>query len=436
MQYKKQFGVIRATTIDRISRPFLSFLEIESSGGIVLLICTITALVLANSTFSEAYITFWNTPFIVLFGDFRLDLSLQHWVNDGLMTIFFFVIGLEIKRELINGELRFLKAAALPVIAAIGGMVIPATVYALILQGKPGSQGWAIPMATDIAFVVGFLALLGKRVPHGLKIFLLSLAIVDDIGAIIVIAVFYSATISFKALSLGLAGFGVILALNRLGVRRVPVYLFVGILIWFAFYFSGIHPTIAGVILGLLTPASPWIGDTALMNFFSFWRTKSETFGAKKTGHINGLIFIAKETLSPLERLETAFHPWVAFFIIPIFALANAAIPLAFDTFGSRISIGVAAGLFFGKVAGIVLFSFLAIKLLGLHMPTGSNWPAIIGCGFLAGIGFTMSFFIAGLALNGIMLIEGKSGTLLGSAISAFVGFSILFCALPKKSSD
>ncbi len=433
MQHNQPSGVMRATPIGRISRPFLSFLEVESSGGIVLLICTIIALVLANSPFYETYTAFWRTPFILIFGDFRLDLSLQHWVNDGLMTIFFFVIGLEIKRELVSGELKVLKAAALPVIAAIGGMVIPATVYALILQGKPGSQGWGIPMATDIAFVVGFLALLGKRVPHGLKIFLLSLAIVDDIGAVIVIAVFYSATISFKALSLGLVGFGIILALNRLGVRRVPVYLFVGILIWFAFYFSGIHPTIAGVILGLLTPASPWMGDTALMDFFSSWRIKSETFMAKKAGHINGLIFIAKETLSPLERLEIAFHPWVAFFIIPIFALANAAIPLAFDTFGSPISIGVASGLFLGKAAGILLFSYLAIKWLGLHMPTGSNWRAIIGCGFLAGIGFTMSFFIAGLALDGIMLVEGKSGTLLGSAISAFFGLAILYYAFPRK---
>lgn len=439
MQPSHQSSTIRVTPIGRMSRPFLRFLEVESAGGIVLLFCTLVALILANSPFAKTYAAFWNIPITLTVADFRLGNSLGHWINDGLMTIFFFVVGLEIKRELISGELRVLKAAALPAMAALGGMVVPATIYALILQGESGSQGWGIPMATDIAFVVGFMLLLGKRLPHGLKIFVLSLAIVDDIGAVIIIAIFYSSDISFQALALGLVGFGVIVALNRLGVRKVPIYIFVGILIWLAFFFSGVHPTVAGVLLGLLTPASAWIGDTALFETIWSWQkrkeAKNQDLRTKSTDEINGLIFLAKETVSPLERLETTLHPWVAFFIMPLFALANAGIPLAFDAFNSRISFGVIFGLFFGKVVGILLFSLLAVRLIGCRLPTGTDWPVLTGAGFLAGVGFTMSIFIANLALDGGQLIEAKAGVLLGSSISTLVGLGILYLTLPPKLS-
>lgn len=438
MQLIHHSSAVRNSPITRLNRPFLRFLEIESAGGIVLLICTILALILANSPVATGYSAFWHVPISLNIADFHINNSLEQWINDGLMTIFFFVVGLEIKRELIDGELKVLKAAILPIMAALGGMIIPAIIYSLILQGESGSQGWGIPMATDIAFVVGFMALLGKRLPHGLKIFVLSLAIVDDIGAVIIIAIFYSSDISFQALSLGLLGFGIIAGLNRVGVRRVPVYIFVGIMIWIAFFFSGIHPTVAGVLLGLLTPASAWVGDTTLSEAFSSWQNRKN---ARKQSQrmvaddIKGLIFLARETVSPLERLEIVLHPWVAFFIMPLFALANAGIPFALDAFNSRISYGVISGLFFGKVSGILLFSFIAVKFIGCRLPTGTKWSVIIGAGFLAGVGFTMSIFIASLALDGGELIEAKAGILLGSSISTIVGLGILYLTLPRKLS-
>jgi NhaA family Na+:H+ antiporter len=418
----------------RLGRPFLRFFQIEASGGIVLLMCAVIALILANSPFAETYIGFWNTPIGISFGKTQLTHSLVHWINDGLMTIFFFVVGLEIKRELVHGELKNPKVAALPAIAALGGMIVPALIYSFILQGNAGSQGWGIPMATDIAFVVGFLALFGKRVSNGLKIFLLSLAIVDDIGAVIVIALFYSSGISIAALSAGMAGFGLTAALNRLGVRQIPVYVFLGVLIWLAFLLSGVHPTVAGVLLGLLTPASAWVGDASFQDALSAAQRKwHELTGSKrKYGEVNGLITAAKETVSPLERLEIALHPWVAFFIVPLFALANAGVPIDGSAITSQISIGVALGLFLGKPAGILIFSWLALKLIRSRLPAGATWQSMVGASILGGIGFTMSIFIAGLALDGHMLVEGKAGTFVGSTISAIVGFLVLHFTLPK----
>lgn len=428
-------GSNKLTPIERMGRPFLRFLHIEAAGGIVLLVCTVIALILANSPWSQTFLEFWKVPIAISIADFRLSHSIGHWINDGLMTIFFFVVGLEIKRELVVGELKNRQAAILPIVGALGGMIVPAIVYTLALRGNEGSAGWGIPMATDIAFVVGFLSLFGKRVPHGLKIFILSLAIVDDLGAIIVIAAVYSTNISLTALVMGFLGLGVIALLNRIGVRRVPAYVFFGALIWFAFLVSGVHPTIAGVLLGLLTPASAWVGDRALLDLLSTlperWRS-AHSSQERKGNHVNHLIATARETVSPLERLEIALHPWVAFFIMPVFALANAGVPLAVESMTAPISVAVALGLVLGKPLGILLFSWLSVSLLGARLPAKVNWSSMLGAGFLAGIGFTMSIFIAGLALDGGLLIDGKVGTMIGSVMSAAIGLGILYYALPR----
>ena len=284
------------------------------------------------------------------------------------MTVFFFVVGLEIKREIVFGELRDPRKAALPAAAALGGMVVPAAIYLLVQGGGPGGSGWGIPMATDIAFVVGFLALLGSRIPFGLKILLLTLAIVDDIGAILVIAVAYTADTSLSFLIIGMAGFGVIYLLRRIGVRMVPVYVFLGAGIWLAFLKSGVHPTVAGVVLGLLTPASPWFAGRSLVNVAEgvVQRLRQDREADDMDRHeeaVQILTFTARETISPLDRLETALHPWVAFGIMPLFALANAGVRVELSAMTEPVALAVAAGLVLGKPLGIVAFSWVAVKL-------------------------------------------------------------------------
>lgn len=431
----------KSMTTDEKNKPFLHFLHVEAAGGVALLVCMLIALFFANSAFATPFLAFWQTPVAISVGSLSLTHSIQDWINDGLMTIFFFVIGLEIKRELVAGELKNKQAAILPLAAAFGGMLLPASVYILALGQNQGTAGWGIPMATDIAFVVGFLSLFGKRVPKGLKIFILSLAIADDLGAIIVIAAVYSSNISLVALTLGCLGLGLTMLLNRLGVRRVPIYVFVGTLIWFAFLFSGVHPTIAGVLLGLLTPASAWIGDKAFLDVVSklahSWNgEKTHTSYTDKGTQINHLIVAARETVSPLQRLELALHPWVAFFIMPVFALANAGVPIVHEAITSPVSVAVSLGLLIGKPLGILLFSWLSVNFLGAKLPTNTSWNCMVGTGFLAGIGFTMSIFIANLAFTGDMLVAGKVGAITGSFISATVGLMILYYVLPQSKAD
>ncbi len=430
--------ILPKTPVERFRRPFLHFMHIEASGGMVLLFCTAVALLLANSAWSEAYAAFWNMPIGINLGQATISHSLGHWINDGLMTIFFFVIGLEIKRELVSGELKDRRAAILPGMAALGGMIVPACIYAFMIGGGDGAKGWGIPMATDIAFVVGFLSLLGSRVTHGLKIFILSLAIVDDLGAIIIIATFYSSNISIGALGFGILGLGVIALLNKIGVRKISVYVCVGALIWWCFLMSGIHPTISGVLLGILTPASAWVGDRAFYDVLLAWLGKIKAQLAKGNlsagqhrEYVNGMIHTARETISPLERLELSLHPWVAFGIMPVFALANAGVLLNLESLKSPISVAVAAGLSLGKPIGIFLFSWIAIQFLGAKLPARVTWKSLFGAGCLAGVGFTMSIFIAGLALDQAHLADGKVGTLLGSTISTIVGLLILHLTLP-----
>ncbi len=438
MHSAPQPSALPAARIDRALDPLKRFIAIESASGVLLLIAAAVALALANSPWAESFQDFWKTHFRMALGPWAIDESLLHWVNDGLMTIFFFVIGLEIKREIVDGELSDPRKASLPLMAAIGGMVAPALVYmALIGNDEGGQSGWGIPMATDIAFVVGFLALFGRRVPPGLKILLLALAIVDDIGAILVIAIFYSDGTSIPASSLAVSGLAVTVACHWLGVRSFGVYVLIGAAVWLAMFHTGIHPTIAGVILGLLTPARPMLPRVAVLDALTDSISADET----ETPHahlaaVDRLKTVAQETVSPLERLETALHPWVAFVIMPLFALANAGVPIDPRAVNHPVAWSVAAGLFVGKPLGILLFSWLAVRLRVASLPHSVSWRMVAAASCLAGIGFTMSLFIAALALDDAVLSAGKIGTILGSILSAVVGLVLLHRLLPSASTS
>ena len=371
-------------------------------------------------------------------GSFELIHSLQHWINDGLMVVFFFVIGLEVKRELVLGELRDIRRAALPFAAAVGGMVLPAGIYLALQAGEAGARGWGIPMATDIAFVVGCMAILGSRVPPILRGTLLSLAIVDDIGAILVIAIGYTDHIDLIALFAGLLGIAFISVLSRLGVRSFGIYTVMGVLVWLAFHESGVHATIAGVILGLMTPARSYLSAGAFGQFLDragevVRGGEWETLPHRAEG-MRRFRRATKETVSPLEYLEVMLHPWVGFVIMPIFALANAGVPLALSDFGQPVAIAVMAGLVVGKPCGVLLLSWIVVRLVLKRMPDGLSWGVMLGAGFLAGIGFTMALFIAGQALENELLDAAKVGIIGGSLISAIIGMTLLVALLPPKS--
>jgi NhaA family Na+:H+ antiporter len=425
--------------IRQLTAPVRRFLAVESASGFVLVGCTAVALVLANSPLADAVHHFWDTRLRVGVGRLTLDEPLHFWVNDALMAVFFFVVGLEVKREIVAGELSSVKQAALPVVAAVGGMVVPAAIYLLLQRGTPGERGWGVPMATDIAFVVGLLALFGRRVPLGLKVFLLSLAIVDDIGAILVIAAFYSGGTDGRLLGLGAAGLGLCLLLNRLGVRSVLVYLPVGAGVWLATLAGGVHPTIAGVLLGLVTPARPLVGATALRLSMAdlLADMQDDRDQPPELEELELLRFAARETVSPLERLETFLHPWVGFAVMPVFALANAGVAVRLGAVTDPIAVAVAAGLVLGKPVGIVGFSLLAVRLRLARLPAGVRVPTLVGAGCLGGIGFTMALFVAGLAFAGpAQLDAAKVGILLGSGLSAAVGGAILWRTLPRAGKS
>ena len=416
--------------VDRLLKPLTRFLHVEASSGVVLFLCSVAALLLANSPLADAYLGFWKLPTGVAIGDYQLSHSLKHWINDGLMVIFFFVIGLEVKRELALGELRELRRASLPLAAAMGGMLVPAGIYLALQHGQAGERGWGIPMATDIAFVVGCMAVLGHRVPIKLRVMLLSLAIVDDIGAILVIALGYTDAVHMWWLALGIAGIGIVLIMQRLAVRSFGVYTLLGILIWVGFHESGVHATIAGVLLGLLTPARPYLGSsfgavllerTSALLHGESWETQPH-----RAADLRRHLRITRETVSPLDYLIHALHPWVAFVIMPLFALANAGVPIAAADLGSPVAWAVVLGLVVGKPLGILAAVWLALRLRIAELPTGVTWRHIIGGGFLAGIGFTMALFIAGLALEDDLLNAAKVGVLVGSVISAVVGMILL----------
>lgn len=423
--------------IQRLVGPFERFLHVESAGGVVLLIAAVVALVLANSPGSEAFLGFWKMRVAFAIGGFEMDHSLKHWINDGLMGIFFFVIGLEVKRELVLGELRDLRRAVLPLVAAVGGMVVPAGIYLALQAGEPSARGWGIPMATDIAFVVGILALLGSRIPMGLRVMLLSLAIADDIGAILVIAIGYTDGLSLSWLAAGVGGMGLVMLLAYLGVRSIGVYMLVGGFVWLGFHESGVHATIAGVLLGLATPAHSWIGEGTLAELsektFAVLRGEGLEGGARHHA-LRQVETAARETISPLERLEAALHPWVAFLIMPLFAFANAGVVLDLADLADPVAVAVAAGLVVGKPLGIVGFSALAVALGIARLPEGVGWGALTGGAFLAGIGFTMALFIADLALYADDLDAAKVGILGASLVCGVLGTFVL-SRLPARTS-
>ena len=426
--------------IDEVIDPLKRFLHIEASSGIVLIVVTLAALILANSPLSERFLALWKAPVGFRIGSFQMLHSLQHWINDGLMAVFFFVIGLEVKRELVMGELQELKQAALPIAAAIGGMIVPACIYFSLLHGTPGERGWGIPMATDIAFVVGCLTVLGSRIPSSLRVMLLSLAIADDIGAIVVIAVGYTESLNLTALILGVVGIGIIIGLMEIGVRNLAVYLLTMVLIWFAFHESGIHATIAGVIFGLLTPTQAWISEGRLgmiaSNTCNFLRGEGWSDSPDRYDILRKMEVAARKSISPLKRFETELHPWVGFLIMPLFALANAGVKIHLSDFTSPVALAVLLGLLLGKPAGITLFSWLAVKLGLARLPQGVSWGVIVGSGFLAGIGFTMAIFIASLALKSNLLDAAKVGIIVGSFLSAIIGLAALALLLPKSSTN
>ncbi len=427
--------------VQKMTRPFKRFFHLEASGGLVLLGCTIIALLAANSPMASSYHTFWNQLFSLNIGDVGISYPLWYWVNDGLMVIFFFVIGLELKRELTTGELSEKHKIILPAAAAVGGAVTPAIIFLSMQYGGPAQNGWAIPMATDIAFVVGVLSLLGKRVPHSLKIFLLSVAIVDDLLAVSVIAIFFTETIHLTWLAMSVGGFGLIFLMNKMGVRNISVYVLVGTVIWLCTLKSGVHPTIAGVILGLMTPSISLINRKSVrsaLESIGSMISRSDRVAIEKGEYAlsNQVQFTLKESISPLERLETALHPWVAFVIMPLFALANAAVFLDMSSLKEPLSLAIILGLVLGKPVGILLASSVVIGVGWTKLPNNVNWLTMVGAGLLAGIGFTMSLFIASLALEGSLLEIAKGGILVGSGISMVLGSGLLFVSLKKRAVE
>ena len=423
-----------------VVRPFLEFLGTEASGGIFLLVATAVALAWANSPWAESYDRVWHTRLSLRLGSVVLTEDLRHWISEALMTLFFFVVGLEIKRELAVGELRHRPTAMLPVAAAVGGMLIPAGLY-LALNHSPGSaRGWGIPMATDIAFSVGVLSLMRARISVSLPIFLLGLAIVDDIGAIIVIAVFYSGGIEVGPLLGALAAFGIVLVLRRLGVRSVAVYFVVGTAAWLLTRASGIHPTIAGVGLGLLTPVSPFQPPAGVSS--EARRVADETVDHPNPPDRDApewmyLGRLSREAAPPSARLLQALHPWTSFLILPLFALANAGIDLADSVRAGvgSVAIGVAVGLVVGKTLGVTAGSLLAARA-GWAEAGGIRLRHLAGTGAVAGIGFTVALFVANLAFEDPKLLsQAKLGIIAGSVASAVLGV-VLLSRFPSAGRD
>ena len=390
--------------INYISTPFKWFFKLEAAGGLVLLIAAIIALILSNSNLSDEYFNLLDTHLYVGIQNFGLDLSVLHWINDALMAIFFFVVTLEIKREFLQGELSRPKQALLPIIGAVGGMVVPALIYIFInLETGETLKGWAIPSATDIAFSIGVLSLLGSRIPISLKVFLTALAIIDDLGAIIIIAFFYTNELHFFYLIMMFVSFFILLILNKFGVKKFIPYMLVGLFLWFFTFGSGIHSTISGVLLAITIPH----------------RSNQKDF-------------------SLLLKIEHILSPYVAFAIMPLFALANAGVSLngfSIDTLTYPVPLGIMLGLFFGKQFGVFLFSFISVKLKIAEMPSNSNWIKLYGVAILTGIGFTMSLFVGNLAFsNNINYIDGvKVGVLSGSLMSTLVGYFLLLAVTKKK---
>ncbi|MCY1215235.1 Na(+)/H(+) antiporter NhaA [compost metagenome] len=417
---------------DKFTGPFLRFVRIEAMAGATLLICVMIALALANSSSSAQYFSFWETRVGFSFGSVEYSRSLQHWINDGLMTLFFFVVALELKREMVLGELVDPQLTMFPLAGAFGGMIIPVGIYLLLIGDEPSARGWGTVMSTDTAFVIGCLALLGRRVPESLRLFLLALAIFDDIAAILVMAISYGGALQWLPLMLAGLGLAVVAGIGWVGIRSTSLYFVIGISVWVALDASGIHATLTGVVLGLMAPARSWVSDDRLHAILG--RVVAYPPGKHWSGDTAGRHDLqqagvaAREALSPIERLEIALHPWIAFAVMPAFALANAGVTIVPDKFDTTLVLAIFVGFVIGKPVGIVVLSALAVKLRIANRPKDLPWRTLAAGSMLAGIGFTMALFIAGLAFSPDLLGSVKVGILLGSLVSAIAGMLVLVC--------
>jgi len=428
--------------------PLARLVRSEAFPGILLVACALFAIAIANSPWSAGWNHLWHADFAIRLGDTAIQKSVAHWINDGLMVLFFFFVGLEIKHEILDGELRTFRQAALPVAAAIGGMAVPAAVYAAVVgfHGDPAAtRGWGIPMATDIAFALGVLALLGKRVPPSLKVFLASLAIADDLGAVLVIAIFYTDEIAWQFLGIGAAVLAASFTANKLGVRTTWPYVVLGLLLWALFLQSGVHATIAGVALALTIPARRELDEReftargrALLDEFDRVGDPDPLTNAQQLEVVHELQQHACAVQAPLQRMEHALHPMIAHFIVPVFALANAGVDVRAglaEAIEHPAAHGVAAGLLLGKPIGVLVATWLAWRLLRCPLPEGTTWRHLHGVAWLAGIGFTMSLFIDSLAFAGAPTAfeASKVAILAASGVAGAIGFFVLRGAPPVK---
>lgn len=437
---------IRIRSSETIQEPFNKFIRNNSSGGILLIIATLSAIMVANSSFGEAYELFWESKFTIGADFFKVSRPIILWLNDGLMAIFFLMVGLEIKREFLVGELATIQKALFPIIAAIGGMIIPILIFKILNKGDVGSQGWGIPMATDIAFSIGILSLLGKKVPIALKVFLVTFAIVDDVGAVLVIACFYSEELIWKSLILAVLLFLLLILMNLLGSKRISVYLIVGSVIWYLFLMSGIHPTIAGVLLAFTIPLKRRITILELNNKLSSLMEvlknnivpNSILLSKVQISSLNTMKRSIKKASSPLQSLEGKLHDFVTFIVLPLFAFANAGVIVHGFNFRifSELTFNISASLFFGKLIGIFLFSFIAVKLGIAKLPRYVYWKHIFGISLIGGVGFTMSLFICSLSYSDIVLLnQARIGILIGSFIAGIFGYLFLKIVLKEDNS-
>ena len=429
-----------------VARPVERFLHVEASSGILLLVAAVVALAWANSPWASSYEHLLHTPISIGFGEHVSTRTVHFWINEILMVVFFFVVGLEVRRELFEGELSTVRRAALPVVAALGGMLVPAAIYFALNTGSPAIRGWGVPMATDIAFAVGVLALLGSRVPAALRVLLLALAIMDDIGAILVIALFYStgiAWVGFLVVGLGIA---TVLVMQRVGVRNPFLYVVPGIVIWGGMLHAGVHPTVAGVILGLLAPVRSWFGHAGFVAETQQAldslrrRAATESDPRKLLPDLERINVARREAIPPVTRIEAALHPWVAFGIMPLFALANAGVSLGglgdAVSEGMGVALGVGLGLVVGKPLGVVAFSWLAVRIGLASLPRGVSWAGVLVVGCVAGIGFTMSLFIGALAFTDPdLLATAKVTVLAASAVAGVLGLLAGYKLLPRGLS-
>ncbi len=436
MKRERPKGLREAYLVRAVRGPLQSFIHTEEVSAGILLLAAAAAIGWANSPWSDSYYDFWHIHISFDIHIFDISESLQHLVNEGLMAVFFFLVGLEIKRELLHGELSSFRKAVMPVVAAFGGMATPALTYLIFNGSGGGAVGWGIPMATDIAFALGVLALLGRRLPSELRVFLLGLAVVDDLGAIAVIAIFYTEAIHWTNLGLGIGLFAVIAGSIRLGVGSSGFYVILSVVMWQFFLESGIHSTLAGVLLAAIVPSEPYLRResyaAAVEDLLHDFRLAMANQDEEKAQTIAEQIeMLSRGTEGPMERLEGIVHPWVSFVVLPLFALANAGVVFNADTLsdaiGSSITLGIAVALLVGKPIGILGMSWLAVRLGIGRLPSAVTWRQVLGVGFLAGIGFTVAIFISDIAFDGSALVDqAKMGVFGGSLLAGVVGYLLL----------